>query len=112
VLPEDQAAARYIDSFERLRDPSHNRAFAESEWMHMFEAAGLFVTHIEQVTKQHKLLPWAERQDCSPDVITRLVRMLQEAPETVTTWVLPTHINTAQATFVNHHILISGRRGA
>ena len=29
VLPEGQRAARYIDDFERLRDPSHNRALPQ-----------------------------------------------------------------------------------
>jgi ubiquinone/menaquinone biosynthesis C-methylase UbiE len=110
VLPEDRAAARYIDSFERLRDPSHNRAFCESEWVSMFEAAGFIVAHTEQIVKQHQFLPWAERQDCSPDAIARLVAMLREAPEAVTAWVLPTHLGTPQATFVNRHILISGHR--
>ncbi|MCJ7829814.1 MAG: hypothetical protein MUP74_00360 [Desulfobacterales bacterium] len=31
VLPEDPAVARYVDRFERLRDPSHNRAFSQND---------------------------------------------------------------------------------
>jgi ubiquinone/menaquinone biosynthesis C-methylase UbiE len=111
VLPEDQAAARYADDFERLRDPSHHRAFAESEWVGMFQGAGLVVTHMEQIVKQHEFLPWAERQDCSSDVIARLVMMLQQAPEAAAAWMQPTDIGTHQAAFVNHHILIAGHRG-
>jgi ubiquinone/menaquinone biosynthesis C-methylase UbiE len=111
VLPEDQEAARYVDDFERLRDPSHHRAFAESEWVGMFQDAGLSVTHTEQIVKQHKFLPWAERQDCSADVIAHLAAMLQRAPEAAAAWMQPTDIGTPQATFVNHHILIAGHRG-
>jgi hypothetical protein len=111
VLPEDQKAARYIDGFEKLRDPSHHRAFSESEWIGMFQGAGLVVTHTEQIVKQHEFLPWAERQDCSANVIARLVAMLRQAPQAVAAWLQPTDIGTSRATFVNHHILIAGHRG-
>ncbi len=36
LVPDDVAAARYIEAYEKLRDPSHNQAFAEAEWRAMF----------------------------------------------------------------------------
>jgi ubiquinone/menaquinone biosynthesis C-methylase UbiE len=59
VLPPDEGAARYVDDFERLRDPSHNRAFSRAEWINMFESAGLQVVHTQEITKRHQLRPWA-----------------------------------------------------
>ncbi|KXK23418.1 MAG: Methyltransferase type 11 [Chloroflexi bacterium OLB15] len=32
TVPDDEQAARFINSFERLRDPSHARMYAEYEW--------------------------------------------------------------------------------
>jgi ubiquinone/menaquinone biosynthesis C-methylase UbiE len=56
-LPENLAAARYIDRFERLRDPSHRRFFSASEWEGIYKQAGLSGTHREIVEKKSILNP-------------------------------------------------------
>jgi ubiquinone/menaquinone biosynthesis C-methylase UbiE len=109
VSPEDEEAARYIDRFERLRDPSHTRVYSRSEWVAMFEHSGLRIEGVRQVVKQHQLLPWAERQGCTPEVIAHLVDMVDEAPESVRAWLEPHSWHTRQASFTNHHIIIAGR---
>ena len=111
ALPEDEKAARYVDAFERLRDPSHNRGYAQSEWVTMFEAAGLTVEHTEQIIKNHVFLAWAERQDCTPQVMVRLVKMVEQAPQGALDWMQPQDFGTPDARFVNHHIIIAGRKG-
>jgi ubiquinone/menaquinone biosynthesis C-methylase UbiE len=110
VLPEDEQAARYVDAFEKLRDPSHNRAYAQTEWVDMFRAAGLKVEHTEQIIKRHAFMPWAERQGCTPETIECLVSMVEQAPHAVSEWMQPRHLRTAEATFANHHIIIAGRK--
>ena len=59
VLPPAAAAARLVEDFERLRDPSHNRAFNAAQWRVMCRAAGFTVEHSEQYIKRHDFLPWA-----------------------------------------------------
>ncbi len=108
VLPEDETAARYVDSFERLRDPSHHRAFSHTEWVGMFEQAGFRVKHTEEILKRHQLIPWAERQGCSLEIFEQLGRMLDEAPPLVVEWLQVEKLGTPDASFVNHHILIAG----
>ena len=118
VLPEDGAAACYIDAFERLRDPSHIRAYAESEWVALFRNAGLAVEHTEQLVKEHPFLPWAERQDCSPETIGRLIQLIEEASDTVIEWMQPRAFGERapgkrakgafEASFISHHILLAG----
>ncbi|MBN2500801.1 MAG: class I SAM-dependent methyltransferase [Anaerolineales bacterium] len=110
VLPEDAEAARYVDDFERLRDPSHNRAFARGEWMKMFTAAGLQVEHTEEIVKRHQLIPWAERQGNSAQIIAQLVELLKHAPTAAASWLQAENVGTPDANFVNHHILIAGRK--
>ena len=110
VLPKDEAAARYIDSFERLRDPSHNRAFSHSEWAGMFEQADFQVKHAEEIIKHHQLIPWAERQGCSSEVIKHLRQMLIEASPKAAAWLQVEAIGTPETSFVNHHILIAGSK--
>jgi ubiquinone/menaquinone biosynthesis C-methylase UbiE len=110
ALPEDEKAARYIDSLERVRDPSHRRAFSESEWVSMFRTAGLGVEHTEQITKAHRLVPWAERQGCTPQVVQKLVTMVEDAPDAVLAWMQPSDFGTPNARFINHHLIIAGRK--
>jgi ubiquinone/menaquinone biosynthesis C-methylase UbiE len=109
-LPEDEGAARYMDDFERLRDPSHNRAFTRGEWMVMFSAAGLQVEHNEEIIKRHQLFPWAERQGNSPETIAQLENLLKDASSAAAAWMKAENVGTLDASFVNHHILIAGRK--
>jgi ubiquinone/menaquinone biosynthesis C-methylase UbiE len=111
VLPDDARAGKYVDSFERLRDPSHARAFAVYEWQGMFLDAGLAVEHIETLSKSNnKLFPWAERQGCTPAVIERLQLMLAQAPAAVAEWLHPQYASTPDAMFDHHYIIIMGKK--
>ena len=110
VLPDDEPTARYVDAFERLRDPSHNRAYTETEWKRMFRDAGLDPEHTEKFPKRHQLIPWAERQDCTPATIDRLFSLLQHAPAAVVEWMQPHNVESPDATFADHHIIITGRK--
>ncbi len=110
LMPEDETSARYVNDFERLRDPSHNWSFNHSEWVKMFEDAGLVVEHTESIIKKHSLVPWAERQGCSQIVIDKLRRMLKSAPKIAAEWLQADNIDTQTAAFVNQHIIISGQK--
>jgi ubiquinone/menaquinone biosynthesis C-methylase UbiE len=110
VLPDDEEAARAVDDFERLRDPSHNRAFDADEWRGMFEEAGLAVEHTEQIVKRHAFLDWAQRQGCTPEVVEQLIEMMRQAPIIAAEWMQPQDWGTPEATFINHHIIIAGRK--
>ena len=109
VLPTDEEAARFVDAFERHRDPSHNRAFNAGEWEAMCQAAGIAVEYSEQYIKRHDFLPWVRRQGNDPATIARLIRLMREAPTIAREWMQPRDWDTDSATFVNRHILIRGR---
>lgn len=109
TVPDDEFSARYVNDFERLRDPSHNWSFNRTDWVKMFEDAGLDVEHTESIIKEHNLIPWAERQGCAPEIIDELKRLLVEAPLIAAEWLQAKDIDTPEATFVNQHIIIAGR---
>lgn len=112
-VPEDDRAARYVDAFERLRDPSHYRMYAEYEWRGMYLDAGLTVERVELIEKKgNDLVNWAERQGCTPDVIERLQILLQQAPQAAAEWMRPQAAGTTSARFDHHYILIMGRKPA
>lgn len=108
LLPDDEASGRYVDEFETVRDPSHNRAFSQQEWIAMFESVGLTVEHTEEYIKKHDFLDWAQRQGNDDALIAQLIQMVNDAPEIAKAWMQPEHWGTDQATFVNHHLIIRG----
>ena len=110
LLPEDAAAAQYVDSFERLRDPSHHRAFSQTGWENMVSLAGLQIEHTEEIIKRHPFISWAERQGCTAETIEQLNCMLIDAPPKAAEWLQAIDVNTPDASFVNHHILLAGRK--
>ncbi len=110
VLPEDEESARYVDHFETVRDPSHNRAFNQSEWIAMFESAGLTVEHTEEYMKVHDFLDWSKRQGNDDETIATLIQLLNDAPTIAKDWMDAKEWGTESATFVNHHLIIRGRK--
>lgn len=109
LLPDDDRSAQFVDAFERLRDPSHNRAFNEADWTTMCAEAGFAVEHCEPYIKRHQFLPWAQRQGNDKSTIEQLIQMMRKAPPAAQTWMDPTDWGTESATFVNRHIIIRGR---
>ncbi|MGN6572601.1 MAG: methyltransferase domain-containing protein [Pseudolabrys sp.] len=70
----------YINAFERLRDPSHLRAWSMAEWRAAFAAAKLVVGHEEEIDKTLEFRTWAARYDA----VTRsllLALLTHAAPE-------------------------------
>jgi len=110
LLPDDDESARYIDHFETVRDPSHNRAFNQSEWIAMFESAGITVEYTEEYIKSHDFLDWSKRQGNDDATIATLIQLLNDAPQIAKDWMDTNNWGTESATFVNHHLLIRGRK--
>lgn len=112
VLPEEPAAARYVDGFEKLRDPSHNRAYSQSEWLALFQGAGFTVEHVDKVEKRHELDDWARRQGADDTLIARLAELLDRAPAAAAAWLNVRDAGTPAASFTNHHIIIAAGKMA
>jgi ubiquinone/menaquinone biosynthesis C-methylase UbiE len=63
----------FVNAFERLRDPSHLRAWTIEEWRDALIAAGLPPTHEEQIYKTMEFKSWAQRYD---ETMKRLLRSM------------------------------------
>lgn len=108
---KDPKAAAYLESFERLRDPSHVKMYSEREWRKSFAEVGLQVEAVELDFTHHALFSaWVERQNVPADAVERLEIMLIQAPEAVKAWLAPAAIGTPEAYFIHRFIIISGRK--
>lgn len=110
LTPADPKVARYVNAFERLRDPSHVWAYNEIEWKGFFAGAGLDMRHYEEFDTHHGLTAWAEQMGCDQPTILRLRALLQQAPEPVAAWMMPQLPGTADASFVIHQFMLVGRK--
>lgn len=108
LVPEAAPIARYTEAFEKLRDPSHNRAFTEGEWCAMFTAAGLTVTHAEPLVKVLNYDDWADRQGVTPHTKACLDALVALAPPAVREWMSPQRWGTPAATYSCHHVILRG----
>jgi ubiquinone/menaquinone biosynthesis C-methylase UbiE len=80
VVPEDPAAADYINAFEKLRDPSHQRALTDAEWLRVFEHVGFEIQHRELFRKPRGFEFWSDMQGLDAATKVRLQQMLLAAP--------------------------------
>ncbi len=110
LAPPDPQTARYVNAFERLRDPSHVWAYNRAEWHGFFTAAGLDMVHYEELDKEQMLVAWAELMGCDAPTIARLRALLVQAPEPVAAWLRPQSPASADARFRIRQFLLVGRR--
>ena len=103
-------AARYFEAFEKLRDPSHNRAFSLTEWTDMLSASGFSVDHIEKIRRHHAFAQWTGRQGVTPSTIECLIALALSAPPAVQSWMQPRFMGTPEAEFYSDHVIIVGTK--
>lgn len=70
----------YVNAFERLRDPSHLRAWTMDEWRHALDVARLQTTHDEQIYKTMEFKSWAARYDATMQALLRAM-LTEVTPE-------------------------------
>lgn len=93
IAPEDTVGARYIDDYEKLRDPSHVRCLPPSEWRALFEQAGLTVLHDELIEKQIGFEEWCGHQKTPPALVEQLRVVLLNAPESAKALMKPVTVD-------------------
>lgn len=123
-LPEHTAAGVFVDSFERLRDPSHVRARSAAEWIAAVEAAGLIVERHEVVEKRHDFFEWCARCDCDVETMAALTAHARRLPRMAAEWLNPewrddtdpelplASQRRALLGFTNRHVVMLARKPA
>jgi ubiquinone/menaquinone biosynthesis C-methylase UbiE len=79
--------ARYINTLNRLRNPSHVWAFSLDDWETFLFSAGIAVTHSEAIEKETYFDEWAK--DITGNELTRLRVLIARAPRDVQAWLRP-----------------------
>jgi ubiquinone/menaquinone biosynthesis C-methylase UbiE len=80
ATPADPRAARHLNAFEKLRDPSHNWEYTAGEWESFVGTAGLRVAHREIFQRRVDFDEYCNRMNAAPRVRQQLRVMLRHAP--------------------------------
>jgi SAM-dependent methyltransferase len=89
VLPEDEELAQFVNAFDKLRDPSHHRAYSLTELKDLLIQAGLKLEYHETAEKKLDFDFWVERMGCSTKTREKLLQLLHHAPTLVTEFLRP-----------------------
>ncbi|HSM58800.1 MAG TPA: class I SAM-dependent methyltransferase [Candidatus Sulfomarinibacteraceae bacterium] len=82
-------AGRYVNAFEKLRDPSHHRCLSVQEWRTAFYQAGFALQHEEIRRKEMDFAAYVARMNVPPADVLRLEAMLRQAPAEVLEFLTP-----------------------
>jgi ubiquinone/menaquinone biosynthesis C-methylase UbiE len=83
IAPEDPELDHRMNDWERRRDPSHVRAYTETEWRSMLAEAGLTVSRAEMRRKTYHFSEWVERMSLPDDERAALEADMLSAPSRV-----------------------------
>lgn len=79
ISPEDSALADFLDTVERLRDPSHGRDWSLSAWQVAGDAIGTPFSVAAQWYLPLDFADWTARQQTPPEAIAALERLFDAA---------------------------------
>ncbi len=111
VVPADMVAARHINAFEKLRDPSHGWIYSAPDWEAFFTAAGLRVTALEIFQKRMDFERHCDRMSVLPHIRQQLRVMLKHAPASALAELAP-DFSAERLAFNLGEILIIGQRAS
>jgi len=83
LLPDDPEIAEFYQTMEKMRDPTHVRAYSQKEWCQMAEEAGFKVEAMKIFTKTHDFPVWAKRAGLNREGVKKLAKYFIDAPEKV-----------------------------
>lgn len=101
-------AGDYVNAFEKLRDPSHNRCLSMEEWANAFKTADFTRLHQETHPKTIEFGEWVERMQVTAENRTRLHAMLLQAPQPVLEFLTP-HFAGDRITFHLAEAILIGK---
>jgi SAM-dependent methyltransferase len=100
VVEDTLYAGERVEEAERLRDPTHVRAYTEDEWCGFMEAAGLTVERVERFEKRHPIEPWLARVGCTGEPAARVRELLAD------------RMAADEPVFLDTKLLLRARRGS
>ncbi|AUV80860.1 SAM-dependent methyltransferase [Salinigranum rubrum] len=110
VAPTDDALDDFLNTVERIRDPTHVRSHAVSDWTGWLEAAGFAVETSRVVTKTLDFEEWVANVDAPAERRTRLETAFEDPPPGAVETFELTYDDGEIDSFANLKLLVRARR--
>jgi len=110
VVPDDAAAAKFINALEKQRDPSHNWAYTEREWVAFFRDAGLRVDRVEHYRKARDFDGWTATMGVEGALKAELQEMLFGATDVARDTLAPEKNGDKVRFFLNEILILGANR--
>ncbi len=106
-VPEPEVG-KYVNMFERLRDPSHIWEYSQGEWESLFVSDGLKPQYSEVARTRLNFNWWTQMQNNDADTVVRLRVMLKQAPQAVADWLEPAMPDGGEWSFTRWQLIMTG----
>jgi len=106
VAPDDDRLDEFLNTVERLRDPTHVRSHTVDEWLDRMEAAGLRVEETRVVTKTINYDDWVAQLDTPESNRDRLRELFADPPSGADDLFEIERENGTVASFANLKLLV------
>lgn len=93
-------AAETYNRFEKIRDPSHGRAWTAGEWQSCLEQTGFRVAHRELLDKRMSFNTWCKNQSVPSATVPQLAGMLEQASPAFAAYIRPSPADDGDTNFM------------
>lgn len=93
--------------FEKIRDPSHGRAWSTAEWRDVVSASGMKIRHVEHCPKAMDFDNWCKTMSVDAATVPKLAKMLDDASPALRAFVTPTNSDGKRGFVLTELILIA-----
>jgi ubiquinone/menaquinone biosynthesis C-methylase UbiE len=89
ITVSDEKAAKYHNTYEKLRDPSHHWAYSLDDLIQRFKTANFNPLEIQVISKEFEFNEWADRQHVSESTKKHLREMIRDIPKILDDYLSP-----------------------
>jgi len=111
ITPDDPAGSALLESLERRRDPSHNRALSVAGWRAALAAAGFAVAHLEVDEEQRDLAGYLQIAGVQGEDRAAVLAILQGADDAARAAIGYRAEPAPDGSFLKQRIVIMATRG-
>lgn len=109
IVPADASVARAVNSFEKMRDPSHARALALPELIGIMRGAGLKISHNETLRKPIDFYDWLDRMQVAAGMRDYLEAWLLDPQRSIYDFFEPTRVDDRITFMLTEGIVIGSK---
>jgi SAM-dependent methyltransferase len=111
VVPEDPALDTFLNTVERLRDPTHVQSRTETAWRHLFADSDLATFAVERFPHRHPYADWVARALVPTDLQPKLEAAFLNASDAAKAAFQIEIADGRVIAYTDEKLLIAGHKG-